>query len=353
LAGLVLLLPASIRSQERDVLPAPVHAALVKKYGAKGTRYFSNSVDLNGDGRREVVVHIVSQMACGTGGCPTLVFAPTATGYRLLSNITLTRPPISVSGKSANGWKNLIVAISGGGITPGYSELSFNGGKYTGNPTISPAQSAKDLTGATVLIDRFDSFDKAKPLLAVQSNSAAGNSVKTSFDCAKATVPAETLICTDPNLAALDVKLADVFQRGMNQWNADGVAERERTAQRQWLLVRNRCGSSSDASQCVAETYNRRIAEVQIQSGQLVVSQAAGYFCKGSDAVSFQVAFYNDTNPQSAVITLGDKQVLAMAAQAASGARYTAPEVEFWEHHGEATMKWYGKSLTCEVREKP
>ena len=245
------------------------------------------------------------------------------------------------------------MAISGGGITPGYSELSFNGRTYSGNPTVSPAQTNKDLTGSTVLIDQFDSFDQAKPLVALKSGSITGNSIKASFDCTKAASPVEKLICTDANLAALDFKLADVFRRGMKQWTSDGLAERERAAQRQWLSTRNRCGSSGHASQCVEESYKRRIAEVQIQSGQLVVPKAVGYSCKGQEQAPFQVAFYNETDPPSAVLTFGDKQVMAMAAQAASGAKYTAPQVEFWEHHGEAAVKWSGKSFTCQVREKP
>ena len=269
-----------------------------------------------------------------------------------MSTITLTRPPIRVSGKSANGWRNLIVVISGGGITPGYSELSFNGRTYSGNPTVSP-QTNQYLTRSTVLIDRFDSFDQAKPLVALKNGSIAGNSIKASFDCTKAASPVEKLICTDANLAALDVKLADVFQRGMKQWASGGIAERERAAQRQWLSARNRCSSSGHASQCVEESYQRRIAEVQIQSGQLVAPKAVGYSCKGQERAPFQVAFYNETDPPSAVLTFGDKQVMAMAAQAASGAKYTAPQVEFWEHHGEAAVEWSGKSFTCQVREKP
>ena len=102
LIGLILSLPVGVCGQEKDVLPEAIQATLIKKYGTEGTRYFSNSVDLNDDGKREVIVYIVSQMECGTGGCPTLVFTPSGSGYRLMSTITLTRPPIRVSGTSAN-----------------------------------------------------------------------------------------------------------------------------------------------------------------------------------------------------------------------------------------------------------
>ena len=37
------------------------------------------------------------------------------------------------------------------------------------------------------------------------------------------------------------------------------------------------------------------------------------------------------------------------ASRSGSGARYAAPNVELWEHQGEATLDWYGKKLTCAV----
>jgi uncharacterized protein len=55
------------------------------------------------------------------------------------------------------------------------------------------------------------------------------------------------------------------------------------------------------------------------------------------------------TDPMSAVITYGDDQVIAFAARSASGARYTADNMEFWEHQGEATVNWYGTMLTCKA----
>ncbi len=46
----------------------------------------------------------------------------------------------------------------------------------------------------------------------------------------------------------------------------------------------------------------------------------------------------------------GDKQVIAFVAPSGSGARYVVSNVELWEHHGEATLKWAGKTYACNVR---
>src|SRR5882672_6464822 len=59
-------------------------------------RYVVASVDLNGDGVKEVIVHLMCQSLCGTGGCRTLVLAPAGSSYRIVSRISITRPPIRV-----------------------------------------------------------------------------------------------------------------------------------------------------------------------------------------------------------------------------------------------------------------
>jgi len=122
-------------------------------------RYFEGSTDLNGDGNPEVIVHVVGPMLCGTGGCNTLVYTPGDSGYDLVANIGLTRPPIRVSSRSTGGWRSLLVRVSGGGISPGYdAELRFEGGTYPANPTVAPVVPAADTAGAETVIQEFDQF---------------------------------------------------------------------------------------------------------------------------------------------------------------------------------------------------
>lgn len=71
------------------------------------------------------------------------------------------------------------------------------------------------------------------------------------------------------------------------------------------------------------------------------------FVCNGDASAPFHATFYNALDPPSAVFTYGNDQAIALSAPAASGSRYTAANVEFWEHHGEATVNWHGKRLTC------
>jgi hypothetical protein len=123
-------------------------------------RYYYNRVDLNGDGKPEAIVHLIGQSICGTGGCDTLIFQHARDGYRLVSTISLTRTPIIVSPRRTRGWNNLVVYVSGGGITRGYYvTLRFNGRTYPDNPTILPKMKA----GAGIAGKAYISDDDTSP----------------------------------------------------------------------------------------------------------------------------------------------------------------------------------------------
>jgi uncharacterized protein len=59
------------------------------------------------------------------------------------------------------------------------------------------------------------------------------------------------------------------------------------------------------------------------------------------------MVFYNQLDPQAAVLTWGNDQAIVFPVPAASGARYGREGVDFWEHQGEATVEFYGTRMTC------
>ena len=131
--------------------------------------YFHAATDLNGDGRDEIVAHVVGPMVCGTGGCDTLVFtasADPAGGYREVARVSVSRPPVQAAQTSVNGWRNLLVRVAGGGLAESYdAELSFDGDRYPDNPTVPPARRAADAPAAEMLIPAFESMTDGTPLL--------------------------------------------------------------------------------------------------------------------------------------------------------------------------------------------
>jgi hypothetical protein len=123
----------------------------------KTTRYVPVLVDLSGDGKKEVIVYLMSGGWCGTGGCTTLVLKPEGPSYRIVRRILGVHPPIRVLDRSSHGWHSLAVWVVGGGIMEGYeAELPFNGTTYPLSPTTPPARRLTAVPSGRVVVSRSD-----------------------------------------------------------------------------------------------------------------------------------------------------------------------------------------------------
>ncbi len=130
-----------------------------KEYAIKNgdyIRYYYNKVDLNGDNKPDVIVHLVSSYFCGTGGCTTLIFQNLGQEYRLVSTIYVNHPPIIVANEKTFDWHNLIILASGNSrdSASGYYLLQFNGKTYPHDPkdgTELPL--GKTITGEKLMVD--------------------------------------------------------------------------------------------------------------------------------------------------------------------------------------------------------
>lgn len=138
-----------------DDIPGPIH-------------YFAAASDLDGDGQSEYVVHVAGPSVCGTGGCNTHVFSMSADGtLGLVTTLSVSRPPVVAAETQSDGWRDLVVRASGGGILPGYdARLRYDAGtgSYPSNPTVAPAERVEGMVEGDVLIAAFDSFRDGTPL---------------------------------------------------------------------------------------------------------------------------------------------------------------------------------------------
>ena len=96
------------------------------------------TVDLNGDGAEDVLVLLEGMMWSGTGGSTLAVFAAEGDGYRYVSTISLARAPVIVAQSTHNGWRDLIMTVSGGGMPAKRVALTFDGKEYPLNPSLLP-----------------------------------------------------------------------------------------------------------------------------------------------------------------------------------------------------------------------
>src|SRR6266566_1469656 len=72
---------SSLREFIRHYLGEP-HAPSEKE---GPTQYSAAFVDLNDDGKKEVIVYVSGRMWCGTGGCVMLILAPDGGSYRVVT----------------------------------------------------------------------------------------------------------------------------------------------------------------------------------------------------------------------------------------------------------------------------
>jgi len=335
-------------------LPADVLSELRKEFAgdeAVPTRYVEASADLNGDGKNELLVHVIGPAACGSGGCPTLVYTVLGSGHWRMATIGLTNLPIRASATRTRGWRNLIVNVRGGGAKAGDVELLFDGRGYPKNPTLPGKFVTASAGGGDVLIAELSSFEAAT-VLPKEAAAAPSkrNADSPSFACTEAKLPAEKAVCASRELAALDRKLNDTYSDAMHAWPAEEQA-RQRAAQKQWLTQRNACTKSEDVTACLRDAYHRREIELEIKSGKLMAPAPRDYVCKGVEDEAFAATFY-PTNPPAAVLTHGDRQVIAFAVPGGDDSRYVATGVEFQQQEGGASVEWDKAKFECSVIER-
>ncbi|MFM4945202.1 MliC family protein [Aeromonas bivalvium] len=170
-----------------------------------------------------------------------------------------------------------------------------------------------------------------------------------SFDCAKAHSAAEQLVCQDAGLAALDNELAALYPKAIAEFSPE-QQKSERAMQRGWLKGRNDCWKAGDLRQCVEESYQLRITELQIKGGQLRVPSPVDYQCANN--VTLSTYFYNEAKLPAAMINLSEgnnqQQVLAYQTPSASGARYEGQNLTLFTKGSDARLERYGEpTLSC------
>jgi hypothetical protein len=114
-----------------------LRAFLQAKVDDKETRYVTAFHDLSGNGTREALAYVVGNDWCGSGGCNLFILQKSGASWRVVSSITITRPPVEILRNISNGWHDLKVHVGGGGARPGVVTLRFNGRTYRKSPPVA------------------------------------------------------------------------------------------------------------------------------------------------------------------------------------------------------------------------
>ncbi|MEL6382801.1 MAG: hypothetical protein AAFQ89_10075 [Cyanobacteria bacterium J06626_18] len=131
--------------------------------GSLSDRFKTAFIDLNQDTTLDAIVLTDS---CGTGGCTMLVFQGVGDTFQFVSRTSLANEPVLVSDSTTNGWYDLVLEVSGGGIAPMTVALLFDGQAYPLNPSLQPPLPVEPpITGTTLVFDpRFRAIGDAAEL---------------------------------------------------------------------------------------------------------------------------------------------------------------------------------------------
>jgi uncharacterized protein YecT (DUF1311 family) len=169
------------------------------------------------------------------------------------------------------------------------------------------------------------------------------------FDCAKARGEVEKLICSDPSLAALDRKLASVFQSAMARAR-DGLDRQLKTEQRGWIQGRNECWKARDKTwitatwtvrtvkDCVDARYRMRTAELQAL-WRLVLSRTVSFVCENNPA-NVTVADFFATDPATIRLERGDRTETLWLVGSASNGLYEGQNVSLVLKGDDLRLSW-------------
>jgi len=104
------------------------------------TEFETAKADLDGDGDSEFLIWATARDRCDEAGCTLFVLSPNGHGFDVKMKAAFTNPPIRILSTSTHGWRDLAVAVSGGGITrPFEAQMRFDGAQYPGDPRLAPA----------------------------------------------------------------------------------------------------------------------------------------------------------------------------------------------------------------------
>jgi len=124
---------------ERDIREVPEHREAF--------------VDLDGDGREDLLMLLDDPNWCGSGGCTLLVFRNQPDGFELVTETSVTRPPIAVSNQRHAGWHDLLVNVGGGGLESGTVALQYDGTGYPPDPSVMAILAPDAVPSARVVIE--------------------------------------------------------------------------------------------------------------------------------------------------------------------------------------------------------
>ncbi len=106
--------------------------------------------DIDSDGKEEILVLFQSSYYCGSGGCNLLILDD---NYSLITETSVTMPPISILLSVHNGYNDIVVFSDGENRI-----LKYDGGTYPQNPSLEASIKLKNIAKTIILGEESDNI---------------------------------------------------------------------------------------------------------------------------------------------------------------------------------------------------
>jgi uncharacterized protein YecT (DUF1311 family) len=160
-----------------------------------------------------------------------------------------------------------------------------------------------------------------------------------SFDCTKVVESSiEQLICNDDKLSALDRKLSANFKEAGTKVESKNQATLK-AMQRGWIKGRNDCWKNSDQRQCVIDSYQMRISELQAEYGLVKSSGSSAYICTDDEESPIEVTYFLSEIP-TAKAKRGEQLSLMYGHADANGMVYKGPNETLSVYGEKISVSW-------------
>ena len=134
-------MPFAENNEPSDEALAVAVSNLVREQNAPpNSVYDFERVDLNGDGKRDGIVlfKLPHTHWCGWDGCGMAVFEATDEDFVPVATISSVRGPIYVPNTENEGWRDIIVRVSGTNMPDKNIVMKYDGRSYPQSPLLAP-----------------------------------------------------------------------------------------------------------------------------------------------------------------------------------------------------------------------
>lgn len=109
---------------------------IAQQKGPAYSRYDYTRADLNGDGAREAIFLFKGPYNywCGWSGCMMVIMEAANDSFRIINEVTGIRGPLLISENTTNGWRDIIVRVSGTNMPDRNVAMKYDGDRYPVNP---------------------------------------------------------------------------------------------------------------------------------------------------------------------------------------------------------------------------